>query len=326
MNSLYWTIREKVRKSWLIQATLGNLIYIAQILLNSNRGEFRNKVIRATRDSKAGQGVALCVRIRDEALNLREFVEYYLAAGISHIYFYEALSKDDFQSVLDPFIAQGTVTVMANWPHVPVSPAAEHDCILRSIGRYAWVGFVDADEFVVVKGNLRIDDTLKIIPSRYPALALHGIQFGSSGYLTRPDKPVIAAYQLREENPNRHVKVFVRPERVASQRNSHCWYYRGFFNVAVNENMRRILGSISLRPTARKAWINHYHHKSQAEYLAKAAEVSVLDAVGMKFNNRTAERSQIYEQAANAVSDRSALDYHLALCHRPGCSICASQL
>jgi hypothetical protein len=324
MQSLYWKLREKIRMSRLFQETAGKAIYAGQILRYSHTGEFRNKVIRAVKVSAPGQGVALFVRIRDEALNLREFVEYYLAAGVRHIFIYEARSEDDFHAALDPFVKAGVVTLIENWPHIPISPAAEHDCVLRCIGRFAWMGCVDADEFVVVKDNMRIDEFLNGVPTRYPALALHWRQYGSNGHLIRPAGPVIAEYSRREEKPNSHVKVFVRPERLARYRNSHSWYYRGLFSTAVNEKKQRVYGSISSPPTAEVAWINHYHHKSEAEYYAKAKRLSILDPIGIKFNNRTAERGREYEQKANAVVDLCALVYHRALCRRSNCSICAA--
>jgi hypothetical protein len=310
--------------SQVFQKTAGRAIYTGQILYYAHTGEFRDKVIQAAKASPPGKGVALCVRIRDEAPNLQEFVEYYLAAGVSHIFIYESRSEDDFHAVLDPFVRAGVVTLVERWPYVPASPAAEHDCILRCIGRYAWMGCIDADEFVVIKNNVRIDEFLDAWPSRYPAVAIHWRQYGSSGHATRPSGPVIAEYSRREEEPNRHVKVFVRPERVARCRNSHSWYYRGLFATAVNEKKQRVYSSTSSQPTVGSIWINHYHHKSEAEYRAKTNRSSILDELALKFNNRTPERGKDYEKSANAVVDLCAIVYHRALCRRPDCSICAS--
>jgi hypothetical protein len=82
--------------------------------------------------------------------------------------------------------------------------------------------------------------------------------------------------------------------------------------VAVNELQQPVYGSISLPPTSRDAWINHYHHKSEEEYFAKAARRSVLDKVGIAYNNRTAARSCESEKHANDVYDDAAWLYYLA--------------
>jgi len=102
MASIYWKIREKIRLNPIVSRS----IYIAQSAIKLfSRSEFSSKVAVAAKRSGAGDGVALCVRIRDEAPDLTEFVEYYLAAGISQIFFYEARSTDNFREVLEPFIA-----------------------------------------------------------------------------------------------------------------------------------------------------------------------------------------------------------------------------
>ena len=320
MASLYWAIRENLRMSNM----LGNAVYLLQRLRYIWGSEFSRKVKRASEIAEPGEGVALCVRIRDEALNLREFIEYYLAAGVRHIFFYEALSTDDFRDKLRPFVDAGVVTLIENWPHVPVSPAAEHDCVLRCIGSYEWVGFVDVDEFVVIGDNSSIGEFLAGVPASAPALAMHWRYYGSNGHLTRPNLPVIAAYCRRNVAPNRHVKVFVRPGQAVHCRNSHSWYYGGLLSTAVNEKGKRVFGSTSTPITAEFAWINHYYHKSEEEFAAKGARVSILDAVGIRFNSRTPERGQDYEKAANAVEDHVAILYHRARCRQVDCSICAA--
>jgi hypothetical protein len=321
MASIYWTIREKIRLNPLVSRS----IYIAQSIIRlCTRSEYSSQVADAANRSGAGAGVALCVRIRDEAPDLREFVEYYLAAGINQIFFYEARSVDNFREVLAPFIDAGHVTLIDNWPHVPISPAAEHDCILRCIGRYAWLGCIDADEFVVIRDGRTIPEFLSQVPSRFPALALHWRMYGSNGHIKRPDLSVILAYNRRQPEPNLHVKVFVRPDRIRFQRNSHSWYYRDLFATAVNEKNRKVWGSTAVPQSAELAWINHYYHKSLEEFQRKGKRSSVLDRVGIKFNSRTPRRGAEYELTANSVEDISAVKYHRGLCSDADCSICAA--
>ena len=321
MPSAYWTIREKVR----LNPIVGRSIYLAQSGMKALSGnEFTAKVKDAEKSRGQGEGVALCVRIRDEAPDLREFVEYYIAAGIRQIFFYEARSIDHFRQVLEPFIKAGHVTLVDDWPHIPISPAAEHDCILRCIGRYAWLGCIDADEFVVVGNGRTIPDFLSQVSERYPAVGLHWRFYGSNGHLKRPGLPVILAYTMRQSYTNLHVKLFVRPERVRLYRNPHSWYFRGLFSAAVNEKNKRIWGSTSVPPTADAAWINHYYYKSQEEFERKAKRVSIADRTPMKFNSRTPERGADYERTANELLDLAAVEYHRGLCQQANCSICAA--
>jgi len=61
----------------------------------------------------------------------------------------------------------------------------------------------------------------------------------------------------------------------------------------VDVNGKRVYGSSPIPPVVERAWINHYHDKSDAEYASKAKRKSILDTVGMKFNNRNIERARI---------------------------------
>jgi hypothetical protein len=322
MASLYWTIREKIR----LKSTVGRSIYLTQRLMKAlSKNEFAAKVRYAEKSSGKGQGVALCVRIRDEAPDLREFVEYYIAAGVKQIFFYEARSSDNFWEVLEPFIAGGHVTLIDNWPHIPISPAAEHDCILRCIGQYAWLGCIDVDEFVVIGDGRSLPEFFSEVPARFPAVGLHWRFYGSNGHIKRPNLPILLAYTRRQNAVNFHVKVFVRPERVMLHRNPHSWYFRGLFSTAVNEKGKRIWGSIDVPATAEIAWVNHYYYKSQEEFERKAARSLIQDRVGMQFNSRTPQRGADYERTANEFVDTLAVDYHFKLCKLSNCSICAAR-
>lgn len=301
LKSIYLQIREPLR----LNPHVSKALYSVQSLFHSNFGEFRNQVIGAVRRSpRRGEGVALCCRIRDEARYLAEFVEYYLAAGVDHFFFYEKLSTDNFAEVLAPYIRQGIVTLFSDWPNVPISPSAEQDCILRTIGRFEWVGFVDADEFVVVKDGCGIGEFLSQY-REHPAVALHWRVFGSNGHAARPSLPVIAAYTRRAVLPNRHVKCFVQPAMVANYRNPHSWFYKGM-RGAVNELRQAVTGSISA-PTAELAWINHYHHKSDEDYFEKSLRVAIANS--MPCPNRSPARHIATEALNNAVEDQSAMVY-----------------
>lgn len=308
MNPKLFQLREKIRFNPLV----AHALYLGQSLKHANSGDFRAKVLAARKGAPKGKGVALCCRIRDEARYIREWVEYYLAAGVDHIFYYEKLSTDNFREVLQPYIDRGVVTLSEDWPHYPVSPAAEQDCILRTIGRYEWVGFIDADEFVVVRDGSSIPEFLAGYKDAV-AVGLCNYVYGSSGHKMRPTGPVIVEYQHRGANVNPHVKCFVRPETVANYRNSHSWYYQGMRH-AITEKGRAISGTLVFPPTAEKAWLNHYHHKSDQDYFEKAARKSVLDTAGIKFITRSPEKHAGSETKDNAVIDDCAVQYYLTRC------------
>ena len=89
---LYLTIRWKLR----INPTVNKTIYLTQSLYRSYFGRLVGDLRRARRTASAPQGVALCMRFRDEARYLAEWVEYYLAAGVDHFFLYNNFSTDDY--------------------------------------------------------------------------------------------------------------------------------------------------------------------------------------------------------------------------------------
>jgi hypothetical protein len=308
---LYFTIREKLRSN----PTINKTIYLTQSLYRSHFGRLVGDLRRARKTASAPQGVALCLRFRDEARYLAEWLEYYLAAGISHFFLYNNFSADDYTSVIQPWTDTGQVTLI-DWPKVPASPAAEEDCIRRALGRFRWVGFLDADEFVVIRDGSSIGEFLEGFP-RVPGVALHWRFFGSSMHRVRPAEPVILAYQHSAPNPNRHIKTFVRPERAAQCRNSHSWFYNPI-EPAVGEHGNRIYGSLNMKPTADTAWINHYYFKSEEDYLEKAARKSTLDRVGISFPSRRREWLKEEFLGNNDILDSCAADYYRARCQALG--------
>jgi hypothetical protein len=251
-------------------------------------------------------GVAVCLRFRDEARYLDEWISYYLAAGVRHLFLYNNFSNDNYAAVLAKYIQAGHVTLI-DWPYRPASPGAEEDCILRAVGRYEWVGFLDADEFVVIGDGRSIPGYLDDF-ANMSGVALHWYYFGSNGHRTRPSIGVIHAYTRRQSAPNRHVKCFVRPECVTQNRNSHSWFFRNG-RWAVDENRKPVLGSFST-PTATFAWINHYYCKSLEDFQEKAQRTSTLDTSGMKYPSRRIQNAQAAIEASNDVEDRSAIEYY----------------
>jgi hypothetical protein len=291
-------LREAIRLSPVVSTSL----YMSQNIRAALRGRLRT--VKAPMNARPN-GIAVCLRFRDEARYLDEWITYHQAAGVAHFFLYNNFSVDDYASVLARHIDAGNVTLI-DWPHTPASPAAEEDCIRRAIGRYEWVGFLDADEFVVIKDGRSIPQYLADFADA-PGVALHWYYYGSNGHRTRPTVGVIHGYTRRQSGPNRHVKCFVRPERVTQNRNSHSWFFRAAL-WAVNEKRKAVMGSIGA-PTAQHAWINHYYCKSLEDFQEKARRKSTLDIAGIKYPTRKVESAEAAMKASNDVEDRSAIDY-----------------
>jgi len=294
-----FSLRESVRSRPLVSKA-------AYAVTNAYMNWYGRLVGLSNRGEPTPGDVAVCLRFRDEARYLQEWIDYYELAGVKHFFLYNNNSTDGYSSVLTPFLDRGTVTLI-NWPNAPASPGAEEDCIHRAIGSYEWVGFIDADEFVVVKDGRSIPEFLSGFPDA-PAVALHWVFYGSSLHRQRPALPVVESYLRRADAPNRHVKVFVRPDQVTQCRNSHSWFYRSARN-AVNEHGQPVRGSLTNTPTADSAWINHYYCKSEEDYREKMQMRTTLDWMGMNFPSRALERLEEEFQKNNDVEDNASVKY-----------------
>lgn len=266
---------------------------------------------RSQRDVPPGEGLTLCLRFRNEARYLAEWLEYHHVAGVEHFFLYNNNSNDNYLEVLTPYIERGWVTLI-DWPRSPASPAAEEDCIKRTRGKYAWVGFIDADEFVIIKDFRSIGEFLTDYPDA-AAVVLHWRFFGSSGHDRRPQTAVIDAYRECEDKYNGHVKTILRPERAAQCRNSHSWFYTPW-TLAMNEARKRSFGSHLPNPVGDKIWLNHYYSKSREDYMEKMARKSTLDKIGIRFPSRTEEKIKIAMEEYREAKDDSAVVYYKHRC------------
>lgn len=263
----------------------------------------------SSKNTPPANRVALCLRFRDEARYLAEWIEYYRAAGISHFFLYNNNSVDHYEAILTPYVEEGLVTLI-EWPRAPASPSAEEDCISRAIGNYDWVGFVDTDEFVVVKSGRSIPEFLSDF-SNFPGVALHWYFFGSNYQKVRPSKPVIEAYIRRRRTPDVHVKVFVRPNEVTQCNNPHSWFFRRA-GVAVDECRSPVWGSRSTLLHATEAWINHYYTKSEEDYIEKSGQKGTQDVLAMRSPSRTAHSMHHHLTDNNEVVCFCAQEYYKA--------------
>ena len=224
------------------------------------------------------RNVALCLRSRDEGGCLDEWLRNHRAAGIDHFFLYNNSSADDFSAVLAPHLVAGYVTHI-DWPHKPVLPAAP--------------------EF------------LSSFP-KAPAVAVHWYYFGSNGHEVRPKQYVTEACMRRQPGPNRHVRRFVRPDRVTQNRNSHSWFFRKTAWV-VDEAGKSLFGSTGAS-RGEYARIDHHYFKSLEDNLERHSRSQRLMFLECNTIPGVAERTCSAMRVPNGIEDRSTNIYFQKRC------------
>jgi hypothetical protein len=253
--------------------------------------------------------LSVCAIYRDEAPNLREWVEFHRLVGVERFYLYNNRSEDGHREVLAPYVADGTV-VLEDWPIYPAQIQAYDDCLKRRREESRWIAFIDLDEFLFSPIGTPVPDLLAEF-ERAPGVVVNWVMFGSSGHRARPPGLVIENYVWRTTEPllNSIIKSIVDPRRVRAFCRPHFFMYRD--GVAVDERHRPVTHRPPWRtesPSFERLRLNHYGIKSEEEYNAKLARGH---ADGLR--PKSPMRSERLANLHNDVEDRAILRYLPAL-------------
>lgn len=236
--------------------------------------------------------LAACAIFRNEARYLAEWAAFHLAVGVEHLFLYNNLSEDRYAEELEPFVAEGTVT-LTEWPVYPGQNEAYDDCVERTRGAWRWVAFIDLDEFLFSPTMRPVPELLASFED-VPGVGVPWGQFGTSGHRTPPPGLVIENYtRMRVGRRNlRQFKSVVDPAAVTKCLGPHTFRYA---DPAYPGPVPRFAAVQDLR-------VNHYFSRSEVELEAK---VRALDSYGKP---RKAE-AFIATNTAPAIIDRLAAAY-----------------
>ena len=223
---------------------------------------------------------AMCLAVKDQAIDLREWIEYHQRKGCSKFYIFDDNSSVPLINGILDFVTNGTVeyTYVAR-PKMPNPQIYIYErCIREFSERHTWIAFVDADEFIVIRNGKQIPDILRNF-EMYGGVTLNWKMFGSSGHVFRPNGGTLANYH--HCNPNCHVKSIVNPKRtLRSTGDPHSFVYdSGFY--AVDTNYSRVDGPWNPPGSAdcpkpvppqlyEVMYINHYVLKSLEDFRHKS--------------------------------------------------------
>ena len=244
---------------------------------------------------------AACLYVRDAEREIAEWIAYHRVIGIDAFLIYDNGSTDGTAAAAEQMRAVADVRVVP-WGHA-TGPAAQQeaytDCLARFGAAFEWILFIDSDEFLVSEDNREIG---ALLASRLftSGIAFNWACFGSNGHVERPDGLVIESYTRRapdDFDPNRNMKMIVRPDRTVANRNPH------FFDV--QGPLHRVDGSVVAWRTPGisdavdlRGWrVNHYFVRSRADWQAKMER-------GYRDTVRGAETFGVYDR--NETEDRLA--------------------
>jgi hypothetical protein len=243
---------------------------------------------------------------RDEAVYLREWVEFHRVVGVERFFLYDNFSIDEHREVLAPYVDEGTV-VIHDWPVFPGQIPAYDDALRRHRDDSRWIAFIDLDEFLFSPTGKPLPEVLREY-EQHPAVLANWAVFGSSGHRTRPPGLVIESYVRRmvpEEGPQ-NSKTILDPSRAERCGGAHFFHYKEGAGSAVDELHRPVPYGRTSTLAFDKLRVNHYYTKSIAE--GKARMLRYAATTG---NPRTAayNRMELVDQSLNDVVDETILMY-----------------
>ena len=223
--------------------------------------------------------LTIATMFKDEAPFLKEWIEYHKMMGVEHFRLYNNDSEDDFLNVLNPYIANGDVTLiewpstkqnLTNWPYLIQWPACS-DAINHFKGKSKWLALIDVDEFLHPLEDSDMTSFLKNYEN-YNGVVLSWQCFGTSNIDKIPEgKLMIEALTLKagpKSEWNFPVKSIVRPELVdhhATAWPPHTYRYLSRSPAVFPDKRPRKDTKFAHqnRIYVEKAVLNHYVHRAE---------------------------------------------------------------
>src|SRR5688572_18214642 len=126
--------------------------------------------------------LSMCAVLRNEALYLKEWLDFYIKQGVEHFYLYDNDSTDNGFEVVRPYKEQGLVTWHETKGLCQQRVAYNHT-IREFQDQTEWCCFFDIDEFGFCP-HRKLNEAVKQYDSHgVSGLAVHWLLFGSSGHL-----------------------------------------------------------------------------------------------------------------------------------------------
>ncbi len=221
--------------------------------------------------------LSICMVFRDEAPYLKEWIEFHKLVGVQHFYLINHLSKDDYLSILQPYIDHGEIELfqLEEDYGIPIEWAFlqthTYDRIIAHCkNQTKWLAILDSDEFLYPEKGDNLLDVLNDY-EQFGGVYVFWQMFGTSNIEKIPDnKLLIETLTMRSEDDyfwNHWGKSIVRPEYVYSCDIHFHRYFSPFFHVFTNKTRipdydtfsHQHLKTISKFPIIfSKLKINHY--------------------------------------------------------------------
>lgn len=233
-----------------------------------------------------------CV-FKNEAHILYEFIEYYFAHGVDHIYMINDFSDDDYMSVLDPYLQTGRITLFHNdivTYHRHRQSMIYNKYFQGILKDTFWIGILDLDEFLYSSSDVCLTNILKKWENDVDYIKVEWVSFGSNQFSLQPFS-VISAFDkccdLNSEINKKHYSyksimkaclvefLDIHISYLSSYRCVNLSYTDGVGELFVNHYRIQSLDFYMRIKTKRGDCDNYYQHEGRTRDLE---EFKMIDA------------------------------------------------
>lgn len=251
----------------------------------------------------------LCAIMRNEAPYIPEWVAYHRALGFDDIVIFDNESTDGTGDILRELQLSGLVRTEFWKTRNEINQHAAYRHAMEQC-RTEWIGFLDADEFLVLHRAGTVGEFLSGFDRSVSVVSLNWRCFGSAGRETYDPDPTFVRFtkaSFRGHPVNRHLKYLARRSELTHPYVHSCQFRQG-----------RIVNDLGQDITVEKftwsdvshqaAQVNHYLLRSSGEYLEKKRRPRISRA-HTAVPNLTEEQAAQYFKShdLNDESDLSAL-------------------
>jgi len=226
------------------------------------------------------KGAAICA-IQKWSLNIiDEWIDYNLhVVGFETIFLYD--NSDNFE--LEEWLKargdsdSGRIQIK-HFPGLNMQMESYNKCgtSIRDSKSHLWIGFIDLDEYIVIQDTKKypwLMDFLDTVPDEAGGLAVNWLMYATNNIKYEP-KPLPMRNQVRDSNPNQHVKTIARAEFFHGMPNPHYVAYKprsDGIRTAVDSNWRKQEGPFNDAGPVDQIYFAHYYSKSLEEFRSRCA-------------------------------------------------------
>lgn len=209
--------------------------------------------------------LALCIMSKNETEDLIENINYHRLLGVQHFFIYDNSSSIPISEK----IKNKDVTIFRWEDSKKGSHVRAFEHCLKNNKDWNWIGFIDTDEFIVLKNGCTDLKEFLIDYEGYGGLGIQWKCFGSSGHSRRPKSVINSYIHPSNTNDDKHIKTILQPKfAVKTNGNPHCFVYIDG-KKCINENKKDVFGPYNWPMTRDKIQLNHYVVKSRQDFERK---------------------------------------------------------